>query len=205
MFREEIGAEMRHSYVNRPHQFIARVDAEQQDANAKPSFEQLLLRHLDGLYGLALRLTKNREQARDLLQEACLKACENFHQLRELEKVKTWLFRILHRTFISRHRRRRQELPLVDIELDESLLADAGDSFESRAFENLLDDEVQAAFDALPVEFREVIVLADIEELSYREIAEILNIPMGTVASRLYRGHSLLREKLKEYARHRGY
>ncbi|MGH7601541.1 MAG: sigma-70 family RNA polymerase sigma factor, partial [bacterium] len=99
----------------------------------------------------------------------------------------------------------RNELPLVDIELDESLLADAGGSFEVRAFENLLDDEVQAAFDALPVEFREVIVLADIEELSYREIAEILNIPMGTVASRLYRGHSLLRERLKEYARQHGY
>jgi RNA polymerase sigma-70 factor (ECF subfamily) len=191
--------------MNRPHQFISRVDAELQDASAKPSFEQLLLRHLNSLYGLAMRLTQNREQAKDLLQEACLKAFENFHRLREIEKVKIWLFRILHRTFISSSRRRRHELPLVDIDLDESLLAEAGDSFEIRAFENLLDDEVQAAFDALPVEFREVIVLADIEELSYREIAEILNIPMGTVASRLYRGHSLLRERLKGYARQHGY
>jgi RNA polymerase sigma-70 factor (ECF subfamily) len=181
------------------------MDAEPRDASAKPSFEQLLLRHLDSLYGLAFRLTKNREQAKDLLQEASLKALENFQQLREFEKAKTWLLRILHRVFLSRYRRRRHAPPLVDIELDESLLTDAGDSSEVRAFENLLDDEVQAAFDALPVEFREVIVLADIEEISYREIAEILNIPMGTVASRLYRGHSLLRERLKEYARQHGY
>lgn len=191
--------------MNRPHQLISRLDAEQQDASARPSFEQLVLRHLDSLYGFAFRLTKNREQARDLLQEASLKALENFQQLREFDKAKTWLFRILHRVFLSRYRRRRHELPLVDIELDESLLADAGDSFEVRAFGNLLDDEVQAAFDALAVEFREVIMLADIEELSYREIAEILNIPMGTVASRLYRGHTLLRERLKEYARQHGY
>ncbi len=181
------------------------MDAEQQDASAKPSFEQLLLRHLNSLYGLAFRLTKNREQAKDLLQEASLKAYENFHQLREFEKAKIWLYRILHRAFLSNYRRRRQETPVVDIALDESLLADADDSFEVRVFENLLDDEVQAAFDALPMEFREVIMLADIEELSYREISEILNIPMGTVASRLYRGHSLLREKLKEYARQHGY
>jgi RNA polymerase sigma-70 factor (ECF subfamily) len=181
------------------------MDAEPRDASAKLSFEQLLLRHLDSLYGLAFRLTKNHEQAKDLLQEASLKAYENFHQLREIEKIKIWLFRILHRVFINRCRRHRNDPPFVDIELDESMLAEAGDSFEIRAFEDLLDDEVQAAFDALPVEFREIIMLVDIEELSYREIAEILNIPMGTVASRLYRGHSLLREKLKEYAQHHGY
>jgi len=191
--------------MNRPHQLISQRDAELRGASAIPSFEQLLLRHLDSLYGLALRLTQNREQAKDLLQEASLKAFENFQQLQEFEKAKTWLFRILHRVFLSRYRRHRHEPPLVDLELDELLLADSGDPFEVSAFENLLDDDVHSAFNALPVEFREVIALADIEELSYREIAGILNIPMGTVASRLYRGHSLLRERLKEYARQHGY
>jgi RNA polymerase sigma-70 factor (ECF subfamily) len=191
--------------MNRPRQLISRADTEWQDANAKPSFEQLILRHLDGLYGLAFRLTKNREQAKDLLQESCLKACENFHQLRDVEKVKVWLFRILHRVLFNNYRRHRHDPPFVDIELDESLLEDTQEATAVNSLENLLDDEVQTAFDALPVEFREVIMLADIEELSYREIAEILNIPMGTVASRLYRGHSLLREKLMDYAKHHGY
>jgi RNA polymerase sigma-70 factor (ECF subfamily) len=125
--------------------------------------------------------------------------------LRDIEKVKIWLFRILHRVFFNRYRRHRHDPPFVDIELDESLLENAQEAASVNYFENLLDDEVQTAFNAIPAEFREVIILADVEELSYREIAEILNIPMGTVASRLYRGHSLLREKLKEYAKQHGY
>ena len=180
-------------------------------AEGTESFEQLLPKHLDGLYNFALRLTRNEEQANDLLQDCCLRAFEKFHQLKNVQRFKQWLFQIMHRKFINSYRRKK-EPELIDIELNEDLLTDTYETFDKNRFvqwtpfgENLIGDEVQKAFDFLPVEFREIILLADIEELSYRDISEILDIPMGTVASRLYRGHSLLKEKLQEYARKLGY
>lgn len=184
--------------------FLMHVTVKRLSSEGANTFEQLILKYMDNLYGLAVRLTRNREEAKDLLQESCLTAYENFDQLREIEKIKPWLFRILHRKFINNYRRKK-EPPLVDIELDENLLAASGAVFQPEHFEKLLSDEVQSAFISLPVEFREAIILADIEEFSYREIAEILDLPMGTVASRLYRGHSLLSEKLREYAEKHGY
>lgn len=168
------------------------------------SFEQLLSSHLDGLYNFALRLTDNDDDAKDLLQECSLTSFEKFHQLKEIQKFKQWIFQIMHRKFINNYRRKK-EPELIDIELNEDLLTDTYESFDKNRFENLIGDEVQEAFDFLPVEFREIILLADIEELSYREISDIIDIPMGTVASRLYRGHSLLKEKLQDYARKLGY
>ncbi len=180
-------------------------------AEGTQSFEQLLSNHLDGLYNFALRLTRNEEQAKDLLQDCCLTAFEKFHQLKEVQKFKQWIFQILHRKFINNYRRKK-EPQIIDIELNEELLANTDESFNKDKFvqwtpfgENMIGDEVQKAFDLLPDEFREIILLADIEELSYREISDIIDIPMGTVASRLYRGHSLLKEKLQEYARKLGY
>lgn len=167
-------------------------------------FEQLLPGHLDSLYNFALRLTRDEEQAKDLLQECCLTAFEKFHQLKNVQKFKQWIFQIMHRKFLNNYRRKK-EPQLIDIELNEELLAAADEPFDKNKFENMIGDEVQKAFDFLPLEFREIILLADIEELSYRDISEILDIPMGTVASRLYRGHSLLKEKLQEYARKSGY
>jgi len=172
--------------------------------NDVSSFEQLLSKHLNSLYNFALRLTNDKENAGDLLQESCLTAFENFYQLKDVQKIKPWLLQIMHRKFINNYRRKK-EIQLIDIDLDENLLADADNYFDKNEFENMVSDEVQKAFTSLPIEFREVILLADIEELSYREISATINVPMGTIASRLYRGHNLLKEKLQEYARKSGY
>ena len=168
------------------------------------SFEQLLSMHFDSLYNFALRLTRNEEKAKDLLQECSLTAFEKFHQLKEVQKFKKWIFQIMHRKFLNNYIRKK-EPELIDIELSEELLTNENETFDKNRFENQIGDEVQKAFEFLPVKFREVIILADIEELPYNEISGILDIPMGTVASRLYRGHSLLKEKLQEYSRKFGY
>lgn len=146
--------------------------------------------------------------AEDLLQEACLRAFRHYQSLRSAKKIKSWLFQILINTHINEFHRRSREIPIIDVELSEALLdsvqAPSPITPEELLFERLLDSEVQQALDALPVEFRIVVWLADVEEFSYQEISEIINCPLGTVASRLYRGHSLLRERLREYARQRG-
>ncbi len=174
-----------------------------------PKFEEALVAHLDSLLAFALRLTGGqRGLAEDLLQETCLRAFRNYQSLRAPERIKPWLFRILANTHINEFHRQSRESQIVDVELSEALLesAHAGShpTPEERLFVHLLDDEVQQALDALPVEFRMVVWLADVEELSYQEISEIIGSPPGTVASRLYRGHGLLREQLREYARKRG-
>lgn len=187
------------------------VDMTQNDSVSQPlpSFEEALLGRLDGLFALALRLTGGRrEEAEDLLQEVCLRAFRNYQNVRAPEKIKAWFFQILVNTHIKEWRRRERAIPIIDVELNEALLdaarAPSPPTPEEVLFERLLDSEVQEALDTLPVEFRMVVWLSDVEELSYQEIAEIIDCAPGTVASRLYRGHSLLRERLREYARRRG-
>jgi len=118
------------------------------------------------------------------------------------------LFQILVNTYINETHRRSREPATVDVELSEALLMASGkqtaETPEEQLFAQVLDSQVQQALDALPVEFRTVVWLSDVEEMSYREICEIMNCPPGTVASRVYRGHSILRERLREYARQRG-
>lgn len=172
-------------------------------------FEEALIAHLDSLFAFALRLVGGRrEQAEDLVQEASLRAFRNYESLRSSEKIKSWLFQILVNTHINEFHRQGHEPPVVDIELSDALLESVSVELiptpEEQLFARLLNREVQQALDALPVEFRAVVWLSDVEELSYKEIAEIVDCPLGTVASRLYRGHSLLREQLYEYARRRG-
>ncbi|MCI0390840.1 MAG: sigma-70 family RNA polymerase sigma factor [Acidobacteria bacterium] len=187
------------------------VDMAQNDSASQPlpGFEEALLAHLDGLLAFALRLTGGqRELAEDLVQEVSLRAFRNYQSLRAPEQIKAWFFQILVNTHTNEWRRRTRAIPIVDVELNEALFdaaqAPSPPTPEEQLFEQLLDSEVQQALDALPVEFRTVVWLSDVEELSYQEISEIINCPMGTVASRLYRGHSLLREQLREYARQRG-
>jgi RNA polymerase sigma-70 factor (ECF subfamily) len=184
-----------------------------QETPASPAlpthFEEALIAHLDSLFAFALRLVGGRrEQAEDLVQEACLRAFRHYESLRSPEKIKSWFFQILVNTHINEFHRQSNEPPVVDIELSDALLESVRvepiPTPEEHLFAQLLDREVQQALDALPVEFRTVVWLSDVEELSYKEIAEIVKCPLGTVASRLYRGHSLLREQLYEYARQRG-
>src|SRR5262249_35126159 len=153
-----------------------------------PRFEDALLGHLDGLFAFALRLTGGRrEEAEDLLQEACLRAFRNYQSLRAPEKIKAWFFQILVNVHTNEWRRRERAIPIVDVDLNEALLdvarAPSPPTPEERLFEQLLDSELQEALDALPVEFRTVVWLSDVEELSYQEIAEIIDCPPGTVAS----------------------
>jgi RNA polymerase sigma-70 factor (ECF subfamily) len=184
-------------------------DQEIQSLQELPTFEEALLAHLDTLFAFAMRLAGGeRALAEDLVQEVCLRAFKNYKSLRVPEKFKTWLFQILVNTRINAFHRKAREMVVVDIELNETLLG-AGNlepvlTPEDHLFGQLLDGEVQQALDSLPVEFSTVVWLSDVEELSYKEIAEVINCPIGTVASRLYRGHSLMREQLREYARQHG-
>jgi len=174
-----------------------------------PKFEEALLPRLDSLFAFATRLARGRrEEAEDLVQEACVRAFRKYDTLRSPEKFKAWLFQILVNTYINETHRHSRERATVDVELNEALLTAFGGQTtqtpEQQLFAKVLDSEVQQALDALPVEFRTVVWLSDVEEMSYREICEIMNCPPGTVASRIYRAHSMLREQLREYARQRG-
>jgi RNA polymerase sigma-70 factor (ECF subfamily) len=175
----------------------------------RAAFEEVLLAQLDSLFAFANRLVRGRhEEAEELVQEACVRAFRKYETLRAPEKFKAWLFQILVNTYINETHRHSREPPTVDVELSEALLTasskQTGQTPEEQLFAKVLDSEVQQALDALPVEFRTVVWLSDVEEMSYREICEIMNCPPGTVASRIYRGHSMLREQLREYARQRG-
>ena len=177
--------------------------------HGRPAFEEILLAHFDSLFAFAARLVRGRrEEAEDLVQEACVRAFRKYDALRAPEKFKAWLFQILVNIYINETHRHSRESAIIDVELSEALLTSAGrqttETPEEQLFANMLDSEVQDALDALPAEFRTVVWLSDVEEMSYREICEIVGCPPGTVASRIYRGHSMLREQLREYARQRG-
>ena len=172
--------------------------------------EEILIKHLDSMYSTALRLTKNKEKSEDLVQDVCLRAFRYFDQLRSNNKLKAWLFKILMNTFINKYRKRIKEPQLVEIELSESLLESASALYRHKSnpeeilIKSSLDEEIKDALDKLHVDLRVVLWLSDVEGFTYEEIKEILRCPIGTIASRLYRARSLLRETLWEYARKRG-
>lgn len=174
-------------------------------------FENNLIAHLDALYTAALRLTKDQQQAEDLVQEASLRAWRKRGQLESQQAIKGWLFKILLNTFINRYRQANREPQIVDVELTEEMLeqipGSSGhhpDNPQDALLNQCLDEEIQEAFDQLHTEMRAVVWLSDVEGFRLREIAEMLGCPSGTVASRLFRGRALLRELLHNYAkRHR--
>ncbi len=172
-------------------------------------FEEEALVHLDALYGLGLRLSGGDEpRAEDLVQEAMLKAYRAWDRFEAGTNCRAWLMTILRNTFINQFRRQKARPNSVEFDLvaerpsSESLYeADP----EGRIFRHIIDDEVIAAIDELPEEFRVAIVLSDIEGLSYQEVAELMEIPVGTVKSRLFRARKRLQERLYEYAVEMGY
>lgn len=172
-------------------------------------FEELIEIHLDSLWFTALRLTRNKEDAEDLVQETSLKAYENIGSLHSESKAKAWLFKILTNTFINKYRKSKSEPEEVDVEPDflEPIFYKSGHYFdmEKDVFSQVMPEEINNAIDSLPVEFRTVVLLVDIEGLSYKDVEEILRISPGTLASRLYRGRRLLRDALYDFARKRGY
>jgi RNA polymerase sigma-70 factor, ECF subfamily len=175
-------------------------------------FEVEALPYLDRLYSGALRLTRNPSDAEDLVQETLLRAFRAFHQFRRGTNIRAWLFRILTNTFINEYRKRRREPKTVPMEQHVedwylySRLADEGlePSAEASVLESLPDEEVQRALSSLPEPFRIAVLLADVEGFSYREIAEITGVPVGTVMSRLHRGRKTLEKELWDVMRRRG-
>lgn len=173
-------------------------------------FEDTALVHLDALYSLGLRLTHNRAGAEDLVQETYLRAFKNFHRFNPGTNCRAWLFTILRNLFLNHIRRSGREIlegdaRLPDPGLDGVASTTLGGSPEEEFLQTLLHGDVERALKALPLPFREAVVLADLEGLSYREVAEVLGCPVGTVMSRLSRGRSLLRHALGRLARERGY
>jgi RNA polymerase sigma-70 factor (ECF subfamily) len=172
-------------------------------------FEAEALVHVDSLYGLALRLTGgNAARAEDLVQEALLKAYRAWDDFQLGTNCRAWLMTILRNTFINDFRRQQRRPQTVDFEdvADRSVFTEVKDTDPVGGFfDRIIDDEVIAAIDDLPDEFRIAVVLSDLEGLSYQEVAEIMNIPVGTVKSRLFRARKRLQERLYTYAREMGY
>lgn len=176
-------------------------------------FQRDALPFLDQLYGAAMRLTRNPQDAEDLVQETYAKAFAAFHQYQPGTNLKAWLYRILNNTFISNYRKaQRQPKQTGAAEVEDWQEYEAAShhskgmvSAEAEAIENLPDSEIRDALAKLPEDRRMAVYLADVEGFSYQEIAEIMDTPIGTVMSRLHRGRRQLRELLADYARELGY
>jgi RNA polymerase sigma-70 factor (ECF subfamily) len=178
------------------------------DAEKRASFEREALVHLDSLYRVALRLTGNAAEADDLVQETMLKAYRAWHQFAQGTNAKGWLLTILRHAFINEYRRRTRHPETVDLDSIEpfTVFQEIQDEDpQGTFFDRIVDDEVLRAIDALPEQFRETVVLSDVEGMSYEEIARVLEVPVGTVKSRLFRARHLLQAKLYDYAVGMGY
>jgi len=174
-------------------------------------FQNEAVVHLNSLYNYALHLTMNPDDAEDLVQETYLKAYRFFNSFERGTNCKAWLFKILKNNYINRFRKNSKEPGKVDYDLIKDFYHSIKDirsdtsEAESDYFHSLLHEEVYQALHSLPEEFREVIQLCDIEGFTYEEIANMVESPIGTVRSRLYRGRKLLREQLEEYAKKYGF
>ena len=174
-------------------------------------FEQVALPHLDAVYTAALRLSHNPDDAKDLLQETILRAYRFFDQFTKGTNCRAWLLTILYNSFRNGYRRAMREQPATSTEDFEqrleaqSLIADAAHTDPEQMLSGrMLGHQLETALDTLPPEFREALLLVDVQELNYREAAGVLDIPVGTVKSRVSRGRALMREALKRLAQAQG-
>jgi RNA polymerase sigma-70 factor (ECF subfamily) len=174
----------------------------------REGFEREALAHLDAVYRTALRLTGNPAEAEDLAQETMLKAFRSWRQYQAGTNAKAWLLTILRNTFVNQYRRAKARPVTVDVtELEPfTVFQDVQDADPERTFfDRLVDDDVLRAIDRLPEDFRDVLVLSDIEGLTYAEIADVVGTPVGTVKSRLFRARQILQRALYDYAVEAGY
>lgn len=174
----------------------------------RQNFESEALPQLDAVYRMALRLAGDEDQAADLTQETMLKAYRSWHQYKSGSNVRAWLLTILRHTFINQYRKAKRTGSTIDVDQIEGFTVfhnvmdvDPEGSF----FDQIVDEEVLRAIDRLPEEFREALVLSDVEQMTYAEIADITGAPIGTVKSRLFRARQALQKELYDYAVEMGY
>ena len=167
--------------------------------------------HINSMYNFAYRLTLDRDDSKDLLQDTYLKAYRFIDSFQQGTNAKAWLFRILKNSFINDYRKKSKEPSKVDYQEVESFYNSEDvdrqitPDLRVEALKDMIGDEISNALNALDVDFRTVIILCDLEGFKYDEMAKILDIPIGTVRSRLHRARNLLKEKLSEYAKQMGY
>lgn len=177
------------------------------DAMRRAAFEREALMHLDALYSFALKLSRSRDDAEDLVSDTMLRALERWEQYRLGTNIRAWLFTILYHLFVSRKRRIDAREVLASEDADGHVMFEpVGETDpEARYYDSFIDEQVVAAIEALPDEYRSAVMLSDVQGMRYSEVAETLNVPEGTVKSRLFRGRRILQKKLRAYAADMGY
>ena len=184
-----------------------------EDVQKIKDFEAIAFQYMDSLYSTALRFTRNTEEAEDLVQDTYLRAFRFFDKFQEGTNFKAWIFKILTNTFINKYRKKARTPQQVQLEKVAYGLENdeppervgQWTGFDESKYDELFDDDITSALSQLSEEFRMVVLLADIEGFSYKEIAEIIGRPSGTVMSRLFRGRRMLQRILDKYARREGY
>jgi RNA polymerase sigma-70 factor (ECF subfamily) len=177
------------------------------DLARRAEFEREALLHLDALFSFALKLSRSRDDAEDLVSDTMLRALERWEQYRLGTNIRAWLFTILYHLFVSRKRRidAREVLAPDDAEGSPAFEPVGESDPEGSFYDSFIDEEVVAAIDALPEEYRSAVMLSDVQGLRYAEVATALGVPEGTVKSRLFRGRRILQKKLRAYAAEMGY
>jgi RNA polymerase sigma-70 factor (ECF subfamily) len=188
------------------------VSEKREFKNKQEEFAAVALEYFDALYNTAVRMTRNPSAAQDLVQETYLKAYRFFDRFEPGTNLKAWLFTILRNTYINAYRKTARQQQQVDFEHVSLFYADTSSSPEwqdrssmEEMLRHVVQDDVKRALDELPEEYRMVVLLADLEDFSYKEIAAIVDCPVGTVMSRLFRGRRLLRKSLEDFAKKSGY
>jgi len=185
-----------------------------EELQKKREFEKIAFQYMDSLYSTALRFTRNVEEAEDLVQDTYLRAFRFFDKFQQGTNFKAWIFKILTNTFINKYRKKARTPQQVQLdkvayglENENSNKSQMGEwtGYDESKYSNLFDDDITAALAQLSEDFRMVVLLADIEGFSYKEIAQIIGRPSGTVMSRLFRGRRMLQRILDKYAQREGY
>lgn len=186
-------------------------DLTRDERKKQKDFDDEIIPHMDALYNFALRLTTDPNDAEDLVQDTIVKAYRFFSSYEKGTNAKAWMFRILKNSFINNYRKTSKKPSQVDYDevssYYESIRAESTDTsdLENLMFRELMDDDITIALGRLPEDFRTVVMLCDVEGYTYEEIANMLDVPIGTIRSRLHRGRNLLKTELIGYAKKRGY
>ncbi|PWN08211.1 sigma-70 family RNA polymerase sigma factor [Rhodohalobacter mucosus] len=181
------------------------------EVQKQQDFNDEIIPHLDALYNFGLRLTSDPNDAEDLVQDTIVKAYRFFSSYEKGTNAKAWLFRILKNSYINNYRKKSKKPQEVDYDevatFYETIRAERTETsdLEDKMFRELIDDDISNALDEIPEDFRTVVLLCDVEDFTYEEIANMLDVPIGTIRSRLHRGRNLLKAQLMDYATKRGY